>query len=69
MENLKHIKNLDNLSLVIHGPGDLRLEQTPIKEKLEEDGQSNRMNRLNLYSFYFIQIQSVCSKRIGISLK
>ncbi|XP_054155364.1 sorbitol dehydrogenase-like [Oppia nitens] len=35
MDQLNNIKDLDNLSLVIHGPNDLRLEQTPIKDTLE----------------------------------
>jgi len=38
MDRMKDIENVDNLSLVLHGKGDLRLEQTPIQEKLGPDG-------------------------------
>lgn len=37
MDHLKDIKNFDNLSLVLHGKGDLRLEQWPIEEKLNSN--------------------------------
>ncbi|CAG2108803.1 unnamed protein product, partial [Medioppia subpectinata] len=39
-----NVKNLDNLSLVIHGPNDLRLEQTPIKQHLEDNDVKNLDN-------------------------
>ena len=37
---LKNFQEKDNLSLVIYGPGDLRLEQTLVKEKLEPNGKN-----------------------------
>ncbi len=39
MDHLKDLNNLDNLSLVLHEKGDLRLEQTPIQDKLDPNGK------------------------------
>ena len=39
MEHLKHLKEVDNLSVVLHGKGDLRLESTPIEDKLDPNGK------------------------------
>ena len=48
MDHLKGVKNLDNLSLVIHGPGNLKLEQTPIKEHLEDNGNQLHIHSVNV---------------------
>ncbi len=37
--NLVNNNDFDNLSLVLHKKGDLRLEQTKVQEKLNPDGK------------------------------